>query len=155
MEAAADEDGVVLPVHRVGGWPRSGFSDLGNHEAQCAGYWVPQPRRVFVFAASGSLTTGLRRWGELGWETMNSTSRLASFLPKSLCFYAEPFGRGCVHNSARLQRRQRLGLRGEEAGVLGDAHHGKDLGEVRREAEGVDRLAGVRGLDQIGRAACR
>jgi hypothetical protein len=31
----------------------------------------------------------------------------------------------------RLQRRERLLLSGEEAGVLGDAHHGEDLGEVR------------------------
>ncbi len=47
-----------------------------------------------------------------------------------------------------LQRRERLGLGGEQAGVLGDAHHGEDFGEVRREAEGVDLLAGVRRLNQ-------
>ena len=47
-----------------------------------------------------------------------------------------------------LQRRQRLRLGGKESGVLGDAHHGEDLGEVRRKPEGVDLLAGVRGLDQ-------
>jgi len=42
-----------------------------------------------------------------------------------------------------LQRRESIGLGGEEAGVLGDAYHGEDLGEVRRESEGVDFLAGV------------
>jgi hypothetical protein len=33
--------------------------------AQCSQIgWVPHPLRVFVFAASGSPTTGLRRWGD-------------------------------------------------------------------------------------------
>jgi hypothetical protein len=41
MEATADEDGVVLPVHRVGGWPRSGFSDLGNLNPNVPGTGYP------------------------------------------------------------------------------------------------------------------
>ena len=47
-----------------------------------------------------------------------------------------------------LQRRQRLGLAGEEAGVLGDAYHGEHLDEMRGEAVGVDLLAGVGGFDE-------
>jgi len=47
-----------------------------------------------------------------------------------------------------LQRRHRLGLAGEKAGVLGDADHGEDFGEVRRQAERIDLLRGVCGLDQ-------
>jgi hypothetical protein len=42
-----------------------------------------------------------------------------------------------------LQGLERVGFVGEELRVLGDAHHGEDLGEVRREAEGEDLLAGV------------
>ena len=37
---------------------------------------------------------------------------------------------------------------GKQARVLGDAHHGKDFGEVRRQAEGAHILPRVRGLDQ-------
>jgi hypothetical protein len=46
--------------------PRSGFSNQGNHEP-----WLLHPRRVLVFAASGSPATGLRRWGDQGWDTSN------------------------------------------------------------------------------------
>jgi len=56
-----------------------------------------------------------------------------------------------------LERRERFGLRGEQACVLGDADHGEDLGEVGGEAEGVNLLAGVIGfheeLDDEGDAA--
>ena len=54
-------------------------------------------------------------------------SLVARFQP---CFHIlNVLGCGC---GAGLQRRESIGLGGEEASVLGDAHHGKDLGEVGR-----------------------
>jgi len=47
-----------------------------------------------------------------------------------------------------LQRSQRLSLRGEESRVLGNAHHGEDLGEVGGKAEGINFLPGVVGFHQ-------
>jgi hypothetical protein len=35
-----------------------------------AGRRVPHPRGVFVFAVIGDPATGLRRWGDLGWESV-------------------------------------------------------------------------------------
>jgi len=49
---------------------------------------------------------------------------------------------------ADLQRGESVVLGWEEAGVLGDAYHGKYLGEVRGEAESIDLLAGVRSFDE-------
>lgn len=43
---------------------------------------------------------------------------------------------------------QRLNLAGEQACVLGDSHHGEDLGEVRRQAERVDLLPRIGSLNQ-------
>ena len=47
-----------------------------------------------------------------------------------------------------LERRQRFCLGCEEAGVLGDADHGEDFGEMGGEAVGIDLLAGVRGFNE-------
>ena len=47
-----------------------------------------------------------------------------------------------------LQRSQRFSLAGKQACVLGDSHHGEDLGEVRRQPECVDLLPRIGSLDQ-------